>query len=122
MTVLWDNAVDFHRFGVERRQTYAEDGQMTRIISADCHINEPPWVFDRVPAEYRDRAPKMLRGADGGDGWRFDGKPPKGTFGVGAMAGRAKADYQKSGLRFEEILPGNYDGAAHVADMELDGI
>ena len=38
------------------------------------------------------------------------------------MAGRAKADYQKSGLRFEEILPGNYDGAAHVADMELDGI
>jgi predicted TIM-barrel fold metal-dependent hydrolase len=41
---------------------------------------------------------------------------------VEAMAGRAKADYQASGLRFDEILPGNYDGAAHVADMELDGI
>jgi predicted TIM-barrel fold metal-dependent hydrolase len=95
---------------------------MTRVISADCHVNEPPWVFDRVPEQYRDRAPRMLRGADGGDGWSFDGKPPKRTFGVEAMAGRAKADYQKSGLRFEEILPGNYDGAAHVADMELDGI
>ena len=23
---------------------------MTRVISADCHVNEPPWVFDRVPA------------------------------------------------------------------------
>ena len=23
---------------------------MTRVISADCHINEPPTVFDRVPA------------------------------------------------------------------------
>ncbi len=95
---------------------------MTRVISADCHINEPPWVFDRVPAQYRDRAPRMLRGDDGGDGWSFDGKPPKRTFGVEAMAGRAKADYQASGLRFEDILPGNYDGAAHVADMELDGI
>ena len=21
-----------------------------RIISADCHVNEPPWVFDRVGA------------------------------------------------------------------------
>jgi predicted TIM-barrel fold metal-dependent hydrolase len=95
---------------------------MTRVISADCHINEPPWVFDRVPAQYRDRAPRMLRGEDGGDGWSFDGKPPKRTFGVEAMAGRAKAEYQASGLRFEDILPGNYDGAAHVADMELDGI
>ena len=33
----------------------------TRVISADCHINEPPTVFDRVPAEYRDRAPRMMR-------------------------------------------------------------
>ena len=95
---------------------------MPRVISADCHVNEPPWVFDRVPAGYRDRAPRMLRGADGGDGWSFDGAPPKRTFGVEAMAGRVKADYQASGLRFDEILPGNYDGAAHVADMELDGI
>src|SRR6266511_6320177 len=93
-----------------------------RIISADCHINEPPWVFDRVPQEYRGRTPKMMRGADGGDGWSFDGKPPKRTFGVEAMAGRARADFQKSGLRFDEILPGNYDPDAHVAAMDLDGV
>jgi predicted TIM-barrel fold metal-dependent hydrolase len=93
-----------------------------RVISADCHINEPPTVFDRVPAEYRDRAPRMVRGEDGGDGWSFDGKPPKRTFGVEAMAGRAKQDFQLEGLRFDQILPGNYDGAAHVDDMALDGI
>jgi hypothetical protein len=45
---------------------------MTRIISADCHINEPPWVFDRVPDRFRANAPKMMRGGDGGDGWSFD--------------------------------------------------
>jgi predicted TIM-barrel fold metal-dependent hydrolase len=93
-----------------------------RVISADCHINEPPTVFDRVPAALRDRAPRMMRGPDGGDGWSFDGGPPKRTFGVEAMAGRAKEDYQLGGLRFDEILPGNWDGAAHVADMERDGI
>jgi predicted TIM-barrel fold metal-dependent hydrolase len=93
-----------------------------RVISADCHINEPPTVFDRVPAEYRDRAPRMMRGDDGGDGWSFDGKPPKRTFGLEAMAGRAKEEFRLEGLRFDQILPGNYDGAAHVEDMALDGI
>ena len=67
-------------------------------------------MFERVPAEYKDRIPKMMRGDDGGDGWSFDGRPPKRTFGVEAMAGRAKEDYQVSGLRFDQILPGNYDG------------
>ena len=38
------------------------------------------------------------------------------------MAGRAKDQYQKSGLRFEDILPGNYDGAAHLKDMDTDGV
>lgn len=93
-----------------------------RIISADCHVNEPPHVFERVPAEFRDRAPRLMRGADGGDGWSFDGKPPKRTYGVEAMAGRTKDEHVASGLRFEDILPGNYDGAAHVADMDLDGV
>ncbi|MGE5291822.1 MAG: amidohydrolase family protein [Micromonosporaceae bacterium] len=95
---------------------------VTRIISADCHINEPPWVFDRVPQAFKDRTPKMMRGSDGGDGWSFDGKPPKRTFGVEAMAGRKKEEFQVSGLKFEDILPGNYDGAAHVADMDSDDV
>lgn len=94
----------------------------SRIISADCHICEPPHVFERVPAELRDRAPKMMRGADGGDGWSFDGGLPKRTFGIEATAGQAVGNLKISGLRFDEIMPGNYDGAAHVADMDLDGV
>ena len=31
---------------------------MTQVISADGHINEPPHVFDRVPAKFKDRAPR----------------------------------------------------------------
>jgi predicted TIM-barrel fold metal-dependent hydrolase len=93
-----------------------------RIISADCHVNEPPHVFDSVPAKFKDRAPVIRRGADGGDGWSFDGGPPKRTFGIEATAGRASMDKKLTGLRFDEILPGNYDGKAHAEDMATDGV
>ncbi len=93
-----------------------------RIISADCHINEPPHVYDSLPAKLKDRAPKMLRGDDGGDGWSFDGKAPKRTFGIESTAGRAGPDKKMSGLRFDEILPGNYEGKAHIEDMQKDGV
>jgi predicted TIM-barrel fold metal-dependent hydrolase len=69
----------------------------------------------------RERAPRMLRGEDGGDGWSFDGKPPKRTFGIEATAGQTGAK-KLSGLRFDEILPGNWDGKAHVVDMDRDGV
>ena len=93
-----------------------------RVISADNHINEPPWVFDRVPLALKDRAPKMMRGADGGDGWSFDGGPPKRTFGIEAMAGFDRKDFRLSGLRFDQIRPGNWDGTEHLKDMDIDGV
>ena len=94
-----------------------------RIISADSHINEPPGTFvDRVPAHLKDRAPRIVPAEDGGDGWSWDGKPPRQSFGLNALAGRPYEDYKASGIKFEEILPGNYDGAAHIKDMALDGV
>ncbi len=75
----------------------SEDSGPSRIISADCHINEPPHVYDALPSRLKDRAPKMLRGADGGDGWSFDGGPPKRTFGIESTAGRAGPDKTLSG-------------------------
>jgi predicted TIM-barrel fold metal-dependent hydrolase len=94
-----------------------------RVISTDNHIMEAPNAFvDHLPVEYRDRAPRIVRGADGGDGWSFDGAPPKMTFGLNAVGGRAYEDYKATGLTFEEILPGNYDGSAHIKDLDLDGV
>jgi predicted TIM-barrel fold metal-dependent hydrolase len=93
------------------------------VISTDDHIIEAPNCFvDYLLADLRGRAPRISRMADGGDGWTLDGKPLGESFGLSAMAGRPYEDYKASGLTFEEILPGNYDGRAHLADMELDGI
>lgn len=110
-----------------------------RVISADCHIIEPPGTFvDRVPAHLKDRAPRIMRAEDGGDGWSWDGKPPKEGFlpnhklggqciskaavGLSAVAGRPYDAYKSGGIRFEEIIPGNYDGKAHLEDMRKDGV
>ena len=50
-----------------------------RVISTDNHIIEPPNAFvDHLPREFRDRAPRILRGPDGGDG------PDGGGAGDGA--------------------------------------
>jgi len=95
-----------------------------KVISADNHITEPPGTFiERVPARFRDRAPRILPGDDGGDGWSFDGGEPRTTFGAGGqMGGLASPKAKYRGMKWEDILPGNYDGAAHLKDMELDGI
>lgn len=86
-----------------------------RVISADNHVVEPPHTFvDRVPRSLRDRVPQVRRGEHGGEGWSFDGKPPRETF---------TANDTRSGGHTWDMMPkGRYDGAAHLADMELDGI
>src|SRR5215475_8700692 len=98
-----------------------------RVISADNHILEPPNLFiDRVPARYRDRAPRLVRGKDGGDGWSLDGSIPERKvglpWGLGAVNPGARIRIAPRGLRWEELVPGNYDGAAHIKDMLADGI
>ncbi len=91
-----------------------------QLISADNHIIEPRDLFtNRMPTKFRDRAPRVVAGADGGDGWTWNGKPPARTFGIEAIAGRGS---RISGYKWEDILPGNYDGAAHMADMKSAGV
>jgi predicted TIM-barrel fold metal-dependent hydrolase len=94
-----------------------------KLISADNHINEPRDLFtSRFPAHLKDKAPRVIEGRDGGEGWSIDGSPPKRTYGLEAMAGFDKKDYRISGLRYDQLRPGNYIGAEHLKDMDLDGI
>lgn len=95
-----------------------------RLISADNHIIDPRDLYvERMPVEYRDRAPRVVPSPEGGEGWSWEGRPPARTFGLEAVAGR-KTDgvFRDQGLTWEEILPGNYDGSAHLADMARDGV
>ncbi|PNU06530.1 amidohydrolase family protein [Novosphingobium guangzhouense] len=94
-----------------------------KLISADNHINEPRNLFlDRFPAHLKDKAPRVIEGRDGGEGWSIDGTPPKRTYGLECMAGFDKSEYRMSGLRHADLRRGNYEGAAHLADMDIDGV
>lgn len=106
---------------VLERDPIAELG--IKLISADNHVNEPRNLFiDRFPKHLKDKAPRVIEGKDGGEGWSYDGTPPKRTYGLEAMAGIPKSEYRASGLRFDDLRPGNYIGEAHLKDMDQDGV
>src|ERR1700712_4726196 len=108
----------------EVRETDPIDDLGIKLISSDNHINEPRDLFTkRFPKHLRDKAPRVMDGADGGEGWSRDGiLPVRRTYGIEAMAGWDRKDYRISGLRYDQLRPGNYDGAEHLKDMDIDGV
>ncbi len=92
-----------------------------RLISADSHINEPPELWQgRVPAKFKDRAPRMER-LERGDAWIIEGATGPINFGHNANNG-VPADKRPSWIRWEEVRKGGYDPAARIEEMEQDGV
>jgi predicted TIM-barrel fold metal-dependent hydrolase len=92
------------------------------IIDADAHVNEPPnlWL-DRIPAKYRQRAPRVER-TDQGDAWVFDDGKLQMHIGLTGVAGRSYLDYSNKNITYEDLRPGSWDTKARLADLDIDGI
>jgi predicted TIM-barrel fold metal-dependent hydrolase len=97
----------------------------TRLMSADDHLIEPPhlWV-DRVPARYRDGAPRIVE-IDGRQAWSYEDEItyiPMGS--CRALPGFDEAGYPPAPgtARFDEIRPGCYDPVERLKDMDIDGV
>jgi predicted TIM-barrel fold metal-dependent hydrolase len=92
------------------------------VVSVDDHVVEPPDVFvSRVPAEYRDSAPRIVELDDGSQVWEFEGRR-YANIGLSAVVGRAREDYDNEPARFDEMRPGCFDPHARVLDMDINGI
>jgi len=92
------------------------------IISTDDHVLEPFDLFsDRVPAKFRDLAPRGVPNDDGILVWAFDDHRAHFTVGDGA-AGRPKREWNAAPQRPEEFRPGVADPKARLADMDLVGV
>ena len=81
-----------------------------RLFSADSHLEISParWT-DRVPEKYRDRAPQLVKLANGGDGIIIEGRP---LYVVGlAIAGKPYERHELRGLATkgwkEQVRPNN---------------
>ncbi|WP_024795301.1 amidohydrolase family protein [Tomitella biformata] len=92
-----------------------------QIVSVDDHLVEHPRVWqDRVPARMKDAAPKILE-VNGAHQWSYDGGIYP-TIGLNAVAGKDPKEWGMDPIRYEDMIPGCYDPAARLKDMDLDGI
>ena len=92
-------------------------------ISADSHVNVHANVYvERVPAKFKDRAPRVESTPDG-DFWVFEGTR-KPAIGLGHMAGRKFEEYKGfgQGAKFQEVVAGGWDHKTRLDHMKADGI
>jgi predicted TIM-barrel fold metal-dependent hydrolase len=103
--------------------TAAKQKVQYRCISADSHVNVHPNVYaERVPAQFKDKAPRVEFTPEG-DYWVFEGKRSP-AIGLGHQAGKKWEDYKTAGQggKFEETRPGSWDPVERIKDMALDGV
>lgn len=94
-----------------------------KLISADSHITEPPNCYvDHIDPKYRDSAPRMVRGANGGDVFVVEGIGKPIPMAIIAAAGIDPRDIRLDEARFEDLHPGGWDPAARLADQDRDGV
>jgi hypothetical protein len=79
-------------------------------------------MFDaHVPAKYRDRAPKLVRGAQGFDEWVFEDSVV-GMVGLNATVSWPKEEWGLNPSRLAEMRPGSYLVRERVRDMDRNGV
>ena len=91
------------------------------LISVDDHICEPADMFEgRVPAKYRDDAPRVVEDDEGAQQWWY-GSVKGRNLGLNAVAGKPREFFNVDASRFDEMRPGCYDVHERVRDMNAGG-
>jgi predicted TIM-barrel fold metal-dependent hydrolase len=92
-----------------------------KLISADSHINEPPDLWtSRVPAEFRDRAPRIEH-FDQGDAWVMEGALDPINFGANCNVG-LPPEQRPAWIKFEDVRTGGWDPAARLGEQDQDKV
>jgi predicted TIM-barrel fold metal-dependent hydrolase len=92
-----------------------------RYISADSHLEiDSKWWLPRVPAQYRDQAPKVVRLPDGGDAWLVEGQPMR-QVPFDLYGGKGREVWKPYGQNYE-TTPGTGDAAQRLREQDTDKI
>ena len=92
------------------------------MISSDSHLIEPPDLWtERVDADFRERAPRVVR-EQGGDWWYIDGKRSMSFLGV-QTGDRFEKDATEliTEARFEQVRPAALEPARDDGDVAPHG-
>src|SRR5262245_60882349 len=103
---------------------------MDRLVDADGHVLEPPDLWPRyVDPQWRGRAIRVRRGADGRDTLEIDGRParlttPEMLGGLGGMGHTLEelATATLSGRYAENVPAAAVDPAARLALLDREGL
>ena len=92
------------------------------LVSVDDHVVEPPDMFEHVlPAQWKARAPRVVRKKDGSDVWLFEGAQLP-NIGLNAVAGRPPEEYGVEPTAYEQLRPGCWNVRERVRDMNANGV
>jgi predicted TIM-barrel fold metal-dependent hydrolase len=92
------------------------------LVSVDDHVVEPPDMFDgRIPAKWKDRAPRVIHKENGTDVWSYEGHEIP-NVGLNAVVGRPPEEYGIEPTSFDEMRPGCYDIDERIRDMNVNGV
>jgi predicted TIM-barrel fold metal-dependent hydrolase len=93
-----------------------------RLMSSDGHLEVPPERWSgRVPAKYRDRAPRTVHLPDGGDALMIEGQPLLEANFLDLRAGRPAGQWQPFGLKVADAA-GTGSPEQRVREQDQDGI
>jgi predicted TIM-barrel fold metal-dependent hydrolase len=93
------------------------------IVDADCHILEPPDIWDNwLPSKWQDKAPKLVKDSAGGDAWltAVGGEPD--PIGLVATPGMPWDQFRWLGVTYDDARAGCYNGTERLRDMDIDGV
>jgi predicted TIM-barrel fold metal-dependent hydrolase len=93
-----------------------------QIISIDDHLIEHPRVWsDRLPDKHKEDGPRIIETEQGHHVWVYEGNVfPQ--IGLNAVAGKDPHEYGMDPVRYDDMIPGCYDPAQRIKDMDLDGV
>jgi predicted TIM-barrel fold metal-dependent hydrolase len=92
-----------------------------RYFSADSHLEiDSKWWLPRVPAEYRDQAPKVIRLPDGSDAWLVEGQSMR-QIPFDLYGGKGRDVWKPYGQNYE-TTPGTGPAEQRLKEQDNDGI
>lgn len=96
--------------------------RLYRYISADSHleIDSKHWL-DRVPAKYRDLAPRLVSQADGSDAWMIGDTIKRPAAAADLYGGKGRDQYVPFHGRYEGT-PGTGSAEQRLREQDRDGI
>jgi len=99
------------------------EGYAFPFISGDSHLETHPrhWV-DRVPAQHRDRAPRVARLADGTDAWLVEGTPIRRISWGDLYGGKGRQQFGRTEAMTYDNTPGTGSPEQRIREQDEDGI